>query len=296
LTSPPIQGKIDGEEEETKVARHSGGHASAVREEASGTLLNASRLVVIVACVAAICAMFYGLLGAQQAAEPTPENAPASIFSTAPPVPSSNPPPSPAASETPAATAPPTVTPSPAPPHVGIVAGHWGNDTGAICPDGLREVDINFDVAQRVVNILKARGYQVNLLEEFDDRLQDYRADALVSIHADSCDEIPNATPPASGFKVARVANSMVPEEEDRLVACLKKRYEARTGLYFHANSITPDMSHYHTFYEINGYTPGAIIETGFMFADREMLTERSDLVAQGVVEGIVCFIEGETP
>jgi N-acetylmuramoyl-L-alanine amidase len=188
------------------------------------------------------------------------------------------------------------LTPTPGPPHVGVVAGHWGHDTGAICPDGLQEVDINFDVAERVVGILRAEGYQVDMLEEFDARLHDYRADALVSIHADSCEEFRNATPPASGFKVARVANSLVPEEEDRLVACLKNRYAARTQMYFHANSITADMSHYHTFYEINGQTPGAIIETGFMFADRHTLTQRPDLVAQGIIEGIVCFIEGETP
>jgi N-acetylmuramoyl-L-alanine amidase len=273
------------------VARHSGGHASSsTYEQSSGAALNASRLVVVVSCVAAIGAMFYGLLGAQQPTEPTPEIAPASIFSTAPPAPSSTP------TQAPLATLPPSVTPSPAPPHVGIVAGHWEHDTGAICLDGMREVDINFDVAERVVNILKARNYQVDLLKEFDGRLLDYRADALISIHADSCEEFTNATPPASGFKVARVANSMVPEAEDRLVACLKEHYKAHTGMYFHANSITGDMSHYHTFYEINGYTPGAIIETGFMFADREILTERPDLVAQGIVEGIVCFIEGEAP
>ena len=108
--------------------------------------------------------------------------------------------------------------------------------------------------------------------------------------------EFTDATPPASGYKVARVANSMVPEAEDRLVACITKRYEARTGMYFHANSITDDMSHNHTFYEIDGQTPGAIIETGFMFADRQMLTSQAGLVAQGIAEGIVCFIEGDSP
>jgi N-acetylmuramoyl-L-alanine amidase len=273
------------------VARQSGGHtSSSTYEKSSGAALNASRLIVVMSCVVAIGAMAYGLIEAQQLAEPTPELAPASIFSTAPPPPSSTP------IQPPPATLPPSITPSPAPPHVGIVAGHLGNDTGAICADGLREVDINFDVAKRVVNLLKARDYQVDLLEEFDSRLRDYRADALVSIHADSCEEITNATPPASGFKVARVANSMVPEAEDRLVACLKKRYQAETGMYFHANSITDDMSHYHTFYEINGHTPGVIIETGFMFADRKILTEQPNLVAQGIAAGIICFIEGETP
>jgi N-acetylmuramoyl-L-alanine amidase len=275
------------------VARHAGGHASTAYEEGSGAALAVWRLVVVLSCVTAIGAMFYGLLGAQQPAEPMQNTAPPPLLLTATPT---VPPPTAAPSEIPPATSPPTLTPTPGPPHVGIVAGHWGNDTGAMCPDGLREVDINFDVAQRVVGILRANGYQVDLLEEFDDRLHDYRADALLSIHADSCDEFRNATPPASGFKVARVASSMVPEAEDRLVACLKKHYEAHTHMYFHANSITADMSHYHAFYEINGQTPGAIIETGFMFADRTILTERPDLVAQGIIEGIVCFIEDETP
>ena len=176
------------------------------------------------------------------------------------------------------------------------MAGHWGHDTGAVCPDGLQEADINLDVAQRVYYILQAKGYHVDLLEEFDARLNDYRADALVSIHADSCVDYPDATPPASGFKVASVVDSVVPETEERLVACLRERYAARTGMYLHTNSITPHMSQYHTFYEINGYTPGAIIETGFMMKDRDILTQRADLVAQGIVEGIVCFIENEVP
>jgi len=33
---------------------------------------------------------------------------------------------------------------APAPIRVGIVAGHWQYDSGAVCPDGLREVDIAF--------------------------------------------------------------------------------------------------------------------------------------------------------
>lgn len=275
------------------MARHAGGHTTSAHLESSGAAPGIWRLVVVLSCVTAIGAMFYGLMGAQQPTEPVQNTAPPPLLFTAVPT---VPPPTGVPSENPPATSPPPQTPTPGPPHVGIVAGHWGHDTGAMCPDGLREVDINFDVAQRVVSLLRANGYQVDMLEEFDDRLHDYRADALVSIHADSCEEIRNATPPASGFKVARVANSMVPESEDRLVACLKKHYKAHTNMYFHANSITPDMSHYHTFYEINGQTPGVIIETGFMYADRQMLTEQPNLVAQGIVEGIVCFIESETP
>jgi N-acetylmuramoyl-L-alanine amidase len=188
----------------------------------------------------------------------------------------------------------PTAAPTALVRRVGIVAGHWGHDPGAVCPDGLTEMEINLDVAERVVHVLQAKGYQVDLLEEHDARLTGYVADALISIHADSCVEFVDATPPASGFKVASVDVSDVPQAEARLVTCLTQHYAARTELYFHANSITYDMTRYHVFSEIAGETPGAIIETGFMYLDRDMLTQRADLVAQGIVDGIVCFLEQE--
>lgn len=187
----------------------------------------------------------------------------------------------------------PTATPTPGPLPIGIVAGHWGdnNDPGAVCDGWLREVDVNLAVAQRVVEALRRKGYPVDLLKEFDPRLEGYRARALVSIHADAC-----LYPEATGFKVARVEESAIPHVEDYLVACLVRRYGARTGLPFHEGSVTPDMTQYHTFYEIDPNTPGAIIEIGFLLADRELLLHRQDLVAQGIVEGILCFLEGETP
>ena len=174
------------------------------------------------------------------------------------------------------------------PRRVGIVAGHWQYDSGAVCPDGLTEVEINLDVARRVVALLLQAGYDAEVLAEFSPKLEGYQADALVSIHADSCN-----IPEASGFKVARVLYSAVPEEEDHLVECLRTEYERATGLYFHKDSITYDMQEYHAFYEIAPETPGAIIETGFMDADRVLLTEHPDLVAEGIVRGIICFLEG---
>lgn len=195
---------------------------------------------------------------------------------------------------TPFSTPSPSPTPLPGTPEVlpiGIVAGHWGYDSGAVCDGWLREVDVNLAVARRVVAALEAAGYPTDLLEEFDPRREGYRARALVSIHADAC-----LYPEASGFKVARVEESAIPLVEDRLVACLTRRYGARTGLPFHGGSITPDMTHYHIFYDIDPLTPAAIIEIGFLLADREILLHRQDLVAQGIVEGILCFLRGEVP
>jgi len=186
----------------------------------------------------------------------------------------------------------PKVTPSPSPTprpwKVAIVAGHWMNDSGAICPDGLQEVTINLDVASRVVAMLQSEGYEVQLLPEFSDQLAGYQADAFVSIHTDSC-----SVPEASGFKVARVAASAIPEQEDRLVACLIREYTEATQLPYHKNSITYDMTVYHAFNEIAPETPAAIIELGFMGANRELLIDNAFEVAQGVAQGIICFLEG---
>ncbi|HQV26542.1 MAG TPA: N-acetylmuramoyl-L-alanine amidase [Thermoflexales bacterium] len=175
---------------------------------------------------------------------------------------------------------------------VGIVSGHRGNDTGTICADGLTEAEVNFDHAIRVATQLRTRGFVVDVLDEFDPRLKNYTASALLSIHADSCAYINEL---ATGFKAARVLDSTVPVDEDRLVGCIRARYGAATGLRFNANTITFDMTKYHAFYEIAPQTPAAIIETGFMNLDRAVLTKRADSVAKGIVDGLVCFLNRET-
>ena len=172
-------------------------------------------------------------------------------------------------------------------PLVGIVSGHRGYDPGAVCPDGLTEAEINYAIALEVASLLERRGVQADLLDEFDDSLTDYQADALVSIHSDSCN-----IPGASGFKVARVTDSAIPESEDRLVACLNQEYAAYTGLPQHPASITDGMTNYHAFSEITPHTPGAIIETGFLLDDRQLLQYRPKIVARGVAAGILCFLE----
>ena len=199
--------------------------------------------------------------------------------------------PRPTIEPTPTAIPPTPTNEHPSMPLVGIVAGHWGNDSGAECPDGVTEEQINLDIARRVTEKLRAKGIWTDLLQEFDSRLTNYRADVLLSIHADSCKPI-EADPPATGFKVARSAASAIPMTEDRLVACLKAEYQAATKMVFHENSITPDMTSYHSFSEINAETPAAIIETGFLYLDYDMIVKQPDLPAQGIANGILCFLD----
>jgi N-acetylmuramoyl-L-alanine amidase len=177
-------------------------------------------------------------------------------------------------------------------PHIGIVAGHWGNDSGAVCKDGLTEAEVNLQIATLVKQNLVNAGYQVDLLQEFDAHLKGYQGLVLVSIHNDSCDYINDE---ATGFKVAAALSSTVPEKAQKLTACMVDRYEKATALSFHYNSITPDMTNYHAFNEINPLTPAAVIETGFLNLDRQILTTHTDIVAQGVSSGILCFVRNET-
>ena len=184
---------------------------------------------------------------------------------------------------------------------IGIVAGHRGPnpdspaadpDPGAVCLDGMAEADINFDVAQLIVRKLRVRGYTVDLLDEFDPRLEEYQATALVSIHANTC--LP-FTERVSGFLVAAAAARVAARSrDDILVDCIARHYARGTGLERH-EGVTEDMTSYHTFREINLWTPAVIIETGFMLADRELLTERSDVVAEGVTNGILCFLDARS-
>jgi N-acetylmuramoyl-L-alanine amidase len=190
----------------------------------------------------------------------------------------------------------PFVPQAPAQLRIGIVAGHSGNDSGAVCLDGngivtLTEVDVNLKIAAMVQEQLIQEGYQVDLLREYDSRLNGYRALAIVSIHNDSCEYVNDE---ATGFKVAAALNTNDINRANRLTACLVDRYQSTTAMSFHAGSITPDMREYHSFREIDPSTVAAIIETGFLNLDREFLTKRTDLVAQGVVEGILCFARNE--
>jgi N-acetylmuramoyl-L-alanine amidase len=169
-------------------------------------------------------------------------------------------------------------------PRIGLVAGHAGSDSGAVCPDGLREADVNQRVAQETRQRLEKAGYQVDLMSEFAAQLSGYAASAFVSIHSDSCVSL-------SGFKVARQPESQVPAQADQLVQCLYREYGLSTGLQPNPNTITRDMTEYHAFREISPDTPGAIIEVGFLGGDRSILTEHPDWVAEGIAQGILCYM-----
>ena len=44
---------------------------------------------------------------------------------------------------------------------IALLSGHHGYDSGAVCPDGLREVDVNWQIARRVNQALQEHGASV---------------------------------------------------------------------------------------------------------------------------------------
>lgn len=175
---------------------------------------------------------------------------------------------------------------------IGIVAGHYGSDSGAVCSDGLTEVEMNLKIATLVQKDLVDLGYEVELLEEFDSRLMGYQAALLLSIHLDSCEYINDQ---ATGFKVAAALSAESAADNQRLINCISKRYGEITELPYHAGSVTDDMTYYHAFAEIDPDTVAAIIEAGFLNRDYRFITEETDKIAEGIVSGILCYLNKET-
>jgi N-acetylmuramoyl-L-alanine amidase len=177
------------------------------------------------------------------------------------------------------------VNPDGEPLHIGLIAGHKESDAGAICENGLTEADINANIANLVAARLEEDGLKVDILNEFDERLQLYSADALISIHADSCGDYGDTL---TGFKLAAAET----RPALALKNCMYQAYATTTQLYYHVNTITPHMTDYHAFRKIAPDTPAIIIETGFMNRDMDILTKDADVVSAGIEAGILCFLE----
>jgi N-acetylmuramoyl-L-alanine amidase len=196
-----------------------------------------------------------------------------------------------------------TPTPVALPPglRVGLQAGHWNSAalpaelaslrtaTGT-SGGGVREWELNLDIARRVARLLEAQGIQADVLPATVP--PGYRADAFVALHADG-----SGSSAPSGFKLARSSQSAIPRVDDALLAAITQTYGAATGLREDHN-ITRNMTGYYAFssrryqHAIAPTTPSVIVEMGFLTnaSDREVLSQR-DTVAKGIADGILRFL-----
>ena len=174
---------------------------------------------------------------------------------------------------------------SPGPIRIGLISGHAGSDSGAVCADGLTEAEVNATIVELVAANLRNQGIHTDILEEFDPLLGTYGATAVISVHADSCVYINEL---ATGYKVAGSSFT----DSSALSVCVEQQYQAATQLSYHANTITPHMTDYHAFRTIPVGVPAIIIEVGFMNLDRGILTNTPEIPAAGVTDGILCYLD----
>jgi N-acetylmuramoyl-L-alanine amidase len=191
------------------------------------------------------------------------------------------------------------------PRRVGIQVGHWMTDnvppeltrletqTGASW-DGINEVDVNLDIAQRVAALLQSKGLAVDVLPTTVPA--GYVADAVVALHADS-----DGVGDVSGFKMAHGRRRSL--YEDQLLNDVQAEYAAATGLDYDGSRITTSMTNYYLFAwnrfrsSTSPFTPSVILEMGYLSndGDRALMINKADVVATGIANGILRFL-GEVP
>jgi hypothetical protein len=176
--------------------------------------------------------------------------------------------------------------------HIGILAGHWNDNPGEVCSDGIIESDVNHDMADRVAKILEKDGYQVDIFPEFDLGLLDYQGAAFIALYSGSCADDPI---PPSGFKIGASYAALNPDAIDRLATCVSGEYQSATKLPFTYEIINSEDASYHIFRDINSNTPAIRLEMGSLKTDRLILINHADDTANAIVSGIMCFLnEGQ--
>lgn len=219
--------------------------------------------------------------------------------------------PAPAATSMPEATATvgPPATPTPRPegtaPRVGVQVGHWKanelpdelqrlrTSTGTAA-GGFTEVQVNLDIGQRVADMLRVEGFEVDLLPATIP--PGYDADAFVSIHADG---VQSSGP--RGFKLATPWRTS--QASQHLMDTITAEYADATALP-QDDAITFNMKGYYAFnYFRNNYavartTPAVIVEMGFLTnpTDRAMITRQPDRIASGIARGVTRYLRERDP
>ena len=174
---------------------------------------------------------------------------------------------------------------------IGIIIGHKGRDEGEVCSNGLTEVEINSTVATYLQQKLIELGYDAELLDETDPRLVGYQAQLLIALHCNSCEYINDN---ATGFKFAIVPSEVKTIDRELLTKCLSEAYANATGLKCHYQTTTNEIRNYHAFDQIDPLTAAMIFELGYMNLDQDILTNRPQLLADGIADGIHRFMNAD--
>jgi N-acetylmuramoyl-L-alanine amidase len=187
------------------------------------------------------------------------------------------------------------------PRRIGIQIGHWQTEsvpselrrlevqTGTSW-DGINEVDVNLEIANRLAALLRSHGYVVDVIPTTVP--SGYLADAFVALHMDG-----DGTGENSGYKLAH--GSRRGPFEQQLLDDIKAEYGAATGLAWDPIHISSAMVGYYAFSwqrfksATSPFTPSVILEMGYLSNDddRELAMEHQDVVVGGIANGIERFL-----
>jgi N-acetylmuramoyl-L-alanine amidase len=154
----------------------------------------------------------------------------------------------------------------------------------------LQEVDVNLEVARRVVSQLQDAGVSAELLPATVP--PGYEADAFVAVHADGGDRSSER-----GWKVASPWRSSA---ASRLLRdSVASSYAVWTGMPEDRYGVTFNMRGYYAFswyrflHAVAPATPSMIIEAGFLSseADRRLLSGDPDRAARGISTGVLLYL-----
>ena len=183
---------------------------------------------------------------------------------------------------------------------IGIQVGHW--QTQNVPPElsrleiqtgtswnGIDEVDVSLDIAQRLANLLKSHGYIVDIIPTTVPL--GYLADAFVALHLDG-----DGVGEAEGYKLAHGSRRGVYEQQ--LLDDISAEYGAATGFAIDPNT-SSSMRGYYAFNwqryrsATSPFTPSVILEMGFLSNDhdREFILNNPDTVAAAIGNGIERFL-----
>ncbi|MFA5350699.1 MAG: N-acetylmuramoyl-L-alanine amidase [Candidatus Omnitrophota bacterium] len=212
-----------------------------------------------------------------------------------------------------------------------IDSGHGGNDPGAIGKNGLREKDVNLDIARRLSDLLRAEGVHTVLTRSSDRFIplsarvniaNKSGADLFISIHSNA-----NRSRSLSGFEVYYVAPSISDSKraymtarsaslslKDAVFASNSQDLQAIIWDMIYTNSRAESIGLAHSlcrvmdssidanilgvkgarFQVLKGVrTPGILIEVGFVSNLNEEKLLRSSAYRQKLAEGILEGIRG---
>jgi len=116
-----------------------------------------------------------------------------------------------------------------------------------------------------------------------------YRGSVLIALYSGSCEDSPNNK---SGFSIGTTLSTSDLNSSNALAVCMGEIYQSSTKLDFNYQIISPNNPYYHLFEMVNPNTPMIYLEMGSLYYDQSVLIENSENVANGIVNGILCYLD----